>query len=102
MSLRVEEDLDVHGSLRVGSVEIRPGQAVEVIRVPQHVGTRIVDVQKRLQIGELVGPPQILDGRVRQPHPVLGRQLKGELGLERALDMHVQLRFRQSSNKLGH
>jgi hypothetical protein len=33
---------------------------------------------------------------------MFGSQLEGKLGLERALDMHVQLGFRQPSDELGH
>jgi hypothetical protein len=84
----------------MGPAEIGPGQEVKIVLVAQDIGARIVDIEKGLQIGKLVGAPQIVDTRVRQPYSMLRGQLKGKLGLERALDMHVELRLRQSSNEL--
>src|SRR5215213_9323626 len=55
MGLRVEEDLGVAHALGGGLSEVGPGQVVEVTLVEQYLGALVVEVQERLQVGEVVG-----------------------------------------------
>ena len=57
----------------------------------QHAGAGVVDVEEALQVGEGVGRAQRLDAGVGQRHAVALRQREDQLGLERALDVDVQL-----------
>jgi hypothetical protein len=54
VGLRVEEDLGVARALEGGLPEAGEGQVVEVPLVKQHPGALVVEVQKGLQIGEIV------------------------------------------------
>jgi len=61
VSLRVEEDLGMAHIVGVGPDEVRPRQIVEVALLEQHTGAFIVDVEKRLQVGEVVCCSHLLD-----------------------------------------
>ena len=91
MGLRVEEDLAVDDVVARGALEVRPGHGVEVALGDQHAGARVVDVQEALQVAERVGLAQRLDVGVGQLDAVAGGQLEDQLGLQRSLDVDVQL-----------
>jgi hypothetical protein len=74
-----------------GAGEVGLGEVGEVLRLLEHLGELVVQVQEGLQVAEGVGPPQGVDVGVTQLHAVALRQLEGELRLERPLDVHVQL-----------
>jgi hypothetical protein len=99
VSLRVEEDLDVDHPLLGHPAQIGGGQRVEVFLVAQHGGTGIVDVQERLQIGEPIRAPQLIDVRIGQCDAVLARQREGQLGFERSLDVQVKFRLGQAADE---
>lgn len=52
--LRVEEDLSVADTLFVSLQQVSPGQVVKVTIVKQYTGALIINVQKRLKVGELI------------------------------------------------
>ncbi len=89
--LRIEEDLCAPHVLTVHAEQVRPHEVVEVLLGPEHVGSLVVDVQERLQVGELVGGPDVPHVREVEGHAVPLRQLEHHLRLERALDVEVQL-----------
>ena len=59
--LRIEENLHVHDVVALRPQQIRPGKVVEVAGRKEHARSRIVEIEKRLQIVELVGRTQRLD-----------------------------------------
>jgi hypothetical protein len=102
VNLRIEEQLDVDDALFVCSLEVGARQDLEIPRVAQHVGRGVVDVEKRLQARELISLPQLLDTGVGQHDAVLPGQWKGQLRLQRALDVQVQFRLGQAANERSH
>ncbi len=102
MRLRVEEDLGVHDALLARATEIHVGQLGEIVFGAEHVHPGVVEVEERLQVGELVGAPQRLDRRVGQRHAVALGEREDQLRLERALDVQVELRFRDRERVGGH
>ena len=72
---------------------------MEVVLVAQDVCALVVEVEKRLQVLEVVGAAQCLDRRIWERDVVLACQLEDHLGLERALDVQVQLGFGEASDE---
>jgi hypothetical protein len=99
VGLRVEEQLGVDDAIGVGPREVRDRQVVEVLGVAQHVAAGVVDVEERLQVGELVGAAQRLDRPPAEIDAVAGRLGQHHLGLERALDVQVQLDLGQRGDQ---
>ena len=95
MRLRIEEYLRVQHILHLGLRHISPGHVVEVALLPQDIGSLIIKVQKLLEALEGICCAQCVDRRIGQRNPVATGKREHHLGLERALDVHVQLRFRQ-------
>jgi hypothetical protein len=91
VGLRVEEDLAVHDVVVRRALEVRPGHGVEVVLGDQHAGAGVVHVQEALQVREGVGRSQRLHAGVGQRDAVAPGQLEDQLGLQRALDVDVQL-----------
>ena len=75
----------------MGTLKIGPRHVKKIGLVQQHAGTRVVDVQKTLQIGERVGCSQRFHSGVGQRNAIALRQRKNQFRLQRALDVDVQL-----------
>ena len=99
--LRVEEHLGVHHVVGRGAFEIGPGHVVEILLVQQHAGAGVVDVEEALQVGEGVGAAQLFHARVGNGDAVALRQREDQLGLERALDVDVQLGLGHGAQQRG-
>jgi hypothetical protein len=97
--LRVEHDLRVHDALAVGTVEVGVGQVVEVLLGTQGLRPAFVQVEERLEVAEVVRGAELVDGVVRQMCAVATRELEGELRLEGALNVQVQLRLGQGAHQ---
>jgi hypothetical protein len=91
VGLRIEEQLGVHHVVGVRAGEVRHRERVEVAAVAEHGAAGVVEVEKRLQIVEVVGGAHRGDRGVRQRDAVLAGQAEHHLGLERALDVKMQL-----------
>ena len=100
MALRVEEHLDMAHIVGVGAFEIRKGEIEEIPLGDQHGHALIVDVEKVLQLPELIGAAQCLNRPERQGDAVASREREHQLGLEATLDVDVQLAFRQAADQL--
>src|SRR5437879_5762454 len=101
VGLWIEEDLGVTHALRGGPLQVPPGQVVEILLFQEHSAARVIDVEERLEIAEHVGTSNVFNRRVRQADAISPRQLEHQLGLERPLDMQMQLRLRESSGETG-
>ena len=91
--------------VRRGAIEIGGAEVAEIRLGAQHAGALVIDVEKVLQVGEAVGAPHLLDACERNVDAVALRQLEHQLGLEAALDMHVQLGLGQAGDEaveIGH
>lgn len=53
--LRIEEQLDVADVVPRGSIKVGDGEVPEVLAVAQDFARRVVEIQKVLQIAEIVG-----------------------------------------------
>ena len=96
VGLGVEEHLGVDDVLGAGLPEVRHREVVEVALGEQHAHPLVVDGEERGEIVEVVCAPHLLDGGVRKLEAVAGGELELQLGLERALEMHVELGLGQA------
>ena len=105
MGLRVEEDLGMDDVVSRDAVEIGGREILEILLGPQDVRALIIDIEKVLQVRETVGRAHRLDAVERDRHPVALGQREHQLGLEAALDMHVQFGLGQARDEgveIGH
>jgi hypothetical protein len=61
VGLRVEENLGMAHIVGMGPDKVCPRQIIEVALLEQHAGAFIVDVEKRLQVGEVVRCSHLFD-----------------------------------------
>ena len=90
VALRIEEYLDMADMVGMRAFQIGPGQVVEILRRQQHRHALIIDIQKVLQVTEIIGFANILDAGEGKLHAIALRQRKQHFGLERTFDMQVQ------------
>ena len=100
--LRVEEQLDVPDAVLMSALEVGVGQVGEVVRRPEDLHARVVEVEERLQVGELVGGGECRGVGERQLDAVALSERERQFGLERAFHVHVQLRLGQRPDEVGH
>ena len=100
VSLRVEEDFDVHDVIHLHALQIRPGQIVKIVLITQHVGTGIVEIEKRLQVREIVRGAQFDHTRMGERDAVLFRFRKHHLRLKRAFDVQMQFGFGETRDEV--
>jgi hypothetical protein len=91
--LRVEEHLGVAHPLRGRPAQVSQAELVEVAFGHEHGARAVIDVEERLQVAEAVGEAHALDVGVRQGDVVAPGHLEHELGLQRPLNVDVQLRL---------
>src|SRR5216683_3232423 len=98
--LWIEEDFCVTDVVGGSAPQIGHRHVVEVALLAQDGGALVVDVEKRLQIGELIRAAQRVDRWISKPLAVSLRDLEHQLRLERSLDVNVQLGLRNPSNQI--
>lgn len=101
VSLGVKKGFHMDHAIGGRSLQPGPGQVVEVLFSAQYIGTLVVEVQKGLEVAELVGPSQRFFAGPGQFDPVASGQLKHQLRLQGTLQMQVQLRLGQGAQKCG-
>ena len=99
MRLRIEEQLRVDHPIGVRAREVRHRERVKIGAIAKHVAAGVIEVEKRLQVVERVGGAECLDRRIRQLDPVLAGEREHHLGLERALDVEVELDLGQAADQ---
>src|SRR5581483_11298012 len=99
VGLRVEEDLGPAYAGRRGPGQVRPGQVVEVLLELEHAQVGVVQAEEGRQAVEAVRGPQLVHVKDRHPGAVPRGQADQQLGLERALDMDVQLGNREHADQ---
>ena len=82
MGLRVEKDFRVQDVVGMGARQIGRGHVVEVLFGEQHACTGVIDIEKRLQIGEGVRGAQLFHRAVGQRDAISLSQLKDQFRLE--------------------
>lgn len=100
VGLRIEEDLGMDDVIRRRPLEVSEHQVAEIVGGAQHVGAGVVEVEEGLQAVEIVGRPQRRLVGIRQRDAVAAGQRKGQIRLERALDMHMQLGLGHAAGKI--
>lgn len=100
VGLRVEKDLGVTHVVGHRPLQVRPGQVVEILRRVQYGGARVINVEKRLQVAEVVGRANFVFAVPRQSDTVPLRKLHHQPGLECSLDVQVQLGFWNAPDEL--
>src|SRR5450830_514628 len=98
---KAQEQRGMHHVVGGGTLQVGPGHVVEILLFQQHAGAGVVDVEKALQIGEGIRPAQAVHIGVGQAHAIALGQGKDQLGLERALDVDVQLGLGHAAQQLG-
>jgi hypothetical protein len=99
VTLRVEEHLNVVHVVGARALEIGEGEIVEILLDLEHRHALVVEVEKVLQVAELVGAPHRLDRFIRQLYAVARGQCEHHFGLEAALDVDVQFTFGKASDE---
>src|SRR5580704_8408136 len=99
--LRVEEQLGMDDTVGGGACEIRAGELGEVGALAQDRTTRVIQIEKRLQIAEAIGGAHLVDSLIRELDAVVLRETEHQLGLERALDVEVELDLGQPGDQAG-
>ena len=99
MALRVEEHLHVPYIVAMCAFEIGPGEVKEVLLGDQHRHALVVYVQKVLQLGELIGAAQRIDRFIGQADVVARGEREHQFRFEAALDVNMQLAFRQLADQ---
>src|SRR5436190_7803205 len=74
--LRIEKDLGVTDVIRGSAAQIRHRHVIEIALLAKDAGAFVVDVEKRLQIGELIRASQRIDGWIAELHAVSLRDLE--------------------------
>src|SRR5262249_56263049 len=97
-----EEDRGVPDTLAGRPLEVRPREIVEIALVEQHAARRVVHVEERLKILELVRAPERLLVLVGQLDVVAPRHREREVRFERPLDVKVELGFGEIVEQLPH
>lgn len=100
MHLRIEEDLRVLDPIRVRPCEIGDHEVFEIILRLERPHQRIIEVEERLQVFELILGLELVDARPPQCNPVALGQRQCQIRFERPLDMQVQLAFRHCCERL--
>ena len=93
MGLRIEKNFCVNDVVGCGPGQIGPCHVVKVLLGLEHRGTGVIDVQKTLQVVELVGGTQTGYIRIRQGHLVSPGQIENHFWFERTLNVHVKFGF---------
>ena len=78
-------------ALLMSPLHVAQGQGIEIVRSPQNVRHRIVDVGKFPQVAEVIGGAQLGWARMGERHTVFLRKPECQLRLEGAFDVQVQL-----------
>src|SRR5262249_44207505 len=99
VGLRVEEQLGVDDVVGVRAREVGHREGVEVAPVAQNAAAGVVEIEERLEVGELVGGTDGVDGGVGQADAVFWRETEHHLGFERALDVEVELDLGQAADE---
>ena len=100
MSLRVEEYFRMHDTVGDGARHIRRREIVKILLVEQDAHTRVVEIEKRLQVGEIIGRLQIAYRGIGQIDPVAPGDFEHQVGFQTAFDMQVQFGLRQAPDKI--
>jgi hypothetical protein len=95
VALRIEEDLGMDHVVGLGAFQIGPGEVVEILLLQEHGHAPVIEVEEILEIAEAVGSARRLHAAEAELHPVPARQREHHLGLERPLEMEVELGLRQ-------
>src|SRR5438105_13031489 len=88
MRLRIEKNLSVTDVVHRGALEIRSRHFVEVALFEKHARAFVIDVEKRLQIGEVVRAAKLIDRAITKRDSVTAGNLEHQLRRERACGVH--------------
>ena len=99
MRLRIEEHLGMEDVLLAAAREIGRCEVEEVLRLDQHAAALVVEIEKRLEVGEVVGGGKIRRRAEVERHAVALGQREHHLGLERSFEMKMQLRLGHGPQK---
>ncbi len=99
MRLWIEEDFRVADVGLDRASEVGSSQVMKIAHRAQHPGSLIVEIEKVLQVLELVRAAERFHAAVAKRHAVAGGQLEHQLGLERTLEVHVQFRLRDPADE---
>ena len=100
MHLRIEENLRAAHAVLMRVLEIREHQVGEILARAQHRHQLVIQIEERLQIGELVMRLQVGQIAERQLDAVAFGQFKCQFRFQRAFDVQMELGFRQFAQRL--
>jgi hypothetical protein len=100
MPLGIEEHLDMPHILGRHPGEVGEGEIEEILPGPQHRHAGVIEIEKVLERVEPIGRPDRVDVGIRQRHAVARGEVHHHLGLERPLDVKMQLRLGHGRDEL--
>ena len=100
MGLRIKKDLGMHHMIGGSALKVSPRQVIKILRLLQHTGTSVINIQKALQVGEGIGLAHRRHIRMGQSHLVAPGQLKHQLGLQAAFNVQMQLGLGHGAQQL--
>ncbi len=86
-------------ALRSGAGQVCPRQVVEVVLAHEGPRAFVVEVEERLEAAELVRAPRVGDRCEAHADAVPPGEGEHQLGLERPLEVDVELDLRESAQK---
>src|SRR2546426_12268462 len=102
MRLWVEENFGMADVLFFCLSEVSPREVVEITIAEKHTAALVVYVQKRLEIGKFIRPPDLFRRSKRNTDVVPRGKVKHQLGLERPLEVQMQLGFGHAFDEALH
>lgn len=100
VALWVEKNFGMNNIFDVTTLQIGPGQIEKILFCLQDIRRQIVEIQKRLQILEVVKCFELLRRFEGQGDAISRGHLHDHFWLEAAFDVQVELGFRQLFYKL--
>ena len=101
MGLRIEHDLGVDHAIGGRPSEVCSRKVVEVLACLQDLGTSVINIQKILQIREVVSRSHVLHRSIGNSDAIAFGEREHELRLKAAFDMQVKLGLGQSDDEAG-
>ncbi len=93
MGLGVEENFSMADILGGAAFQVGPGKVVEILLSLQHSRPRIVEIQRRLQVLELIGGSHRIYRGIGKGNIVTLSQREHQFRLKRSLNVNMQFSF---------
>jgi hypothetical protein len=91
----------MHNAIGLGAQKVGPGHVKEILLGNQDSGSGVIQVQKGLQVGELIGGVQAGLIGIGQRNVIALGQLEDQVRFQRAFNMKMQFGLGQLAGKFA-